>query len=77
MTLSKEPDQKRRLKETDIDPSGEFTSDRIGETEGTDSGAESRTDNQPAENRESPTRSENRESGNRDNENAPAPGHEE
>ena len=71
------PDQKRRLKETDIDPSGELTSDRTGETEGTGSGTGSRTDNQPAENRENPTRSENRESGNRDSENAPAPGHDE
>jgi hypothetical protein len=71
------PDHKRRLKETDIDPSGELTSDRTGETEGTGPGTGSRTDNQPPENRESPTRSENRESGNRDSENAPAPGHEE
>jgi len=71
------PDQKRRLKETDIDPSGELTSDRTGETEDTGSGTGKRTDNQPAENRENPTRSENRESGNRDSENAPAPGHEE
>jgi hypothetical protein len=71
------PDQRRRLKETDIDPSGELTSDRTGETEGTEPGTASRTDNQPSENRENPTRSENRESGNRDSENAPAPGHEE
>jgi hypothetical protein len=77
MTSRKGPDQKRRLKETDIDPSGELTSDRTGETEGTNSGTGGRTDNQPAENRESPTRSENRESENRDSENAPAPGHEE
>ena len=77
MTLRNGPDQKRRLKETDIDPSGELISDRTGETEGTGSGTGSRTDNQPAENRESPTRSENRESGNRDSENAPALGHEE
>jgi hypothetical protein len=77
MTLRNGPDQKRRLKETDIDPSGGLTSDRTGETEGTGSGSGSRTDNQPAENRESPTRSENRESENRDSENAPAPGHEE
>ena len=45
------PDQKRRLKETDIDPSGELTSDRTGETEGTGSGTGGRTDNQPAEHR--------------------------
>jgi hypothetical protein len=77
MTLRNGPDQNRRLKETDIDPSGELTSDRTGETEGTGSGPGSRTDNQPAENRESPTPSENRESGNRDSENAPALGHEE
>ena len=77
MTSQNGPDQKRRLKETDIDPSGELTSDRTGETEGTEPGTASRTDNQPSENRENPTRSENRESGNRDSENAPAPGHEE
>ena len=77
MTVRNGPDQNRRLKETDIDPSGELTSDRAGETEGTGSGTGSRTDNQPAENRESPTRSENRESRNRDSENAPALGHEE
>ena len=77
MTAHNGPDQKRRLVETDIDPSGELTSDRTGETEGTGSGTGSRTDNQPAENRENPARSENRESGNRDSENAPALGHEE
>ena len=77
MSPHKGPDQKRRLKETDIDPSGELTSDRTGETEGTGSGTGSRTDNQPAENRENPTRSENRENANRDSENAPAAGHEE
>jgi hypothetical protein len=77
MTSRNSPDQKRRLVETDIDPSGELTSDRTGETEGPGSGTGNRTDNQPAENRENPTRSENRESGNRDSENAPAPGHEE
>jgi len=77
MTSRNGPDQRRRLKETDIDPSGELTSDRTGETEDTNSGTGSRTDNQPAENREYPTRSENLESGNRDSENAPAPGHEE
>ncbi|HEX4536123.1 MAG TPA: hypothetical protein VH140_04165 [Candidatus Acidoferrum sp.] len=77
MTSQNGPDQKRRLKETDIDPSGELTSDRTGETEGTGPGTGSRTDNQPAENRENPTRSENRESGNRDIENAPPSGHEE
>jgi hypothetical protein len=77
MTSLEGPDQKRHLKETDIDPSGELTSDHTGETEGTGSGTGSRTDNQPAENRENSTRSENHESGNRDSENAPAPGHEE
>jgi hypothetical protein len=77
MTSQNGPDQKRRLKETDIDPSGELTSDHTGETEGTGPGTGSRTDNQPAENRENPTRSENRESGNRDIENAPPSGHEE
>jgi hypothetical protein len=77
MTSQNGPDQKRRLKETDIDPSGELTSDRTGETEGTGPATGSRTDNQPAENRENPTRSENRESGNRDIENAPPSGHEE
>jgi hypothetical protein len=77
MTSQNGPDPKRQLKETDIDPSGELTSDRTGETEGTGPGTGRRTDNQPAESRESPTRSENRESGNRDSENAPAPGHEE
>jgi len=77
MTPQNGPDQKRRLKETDIDPSGELTSDRTGETESTGPGTGSRTDNQPAENRENPTRSENRGSGNRDSENAPAAGHEE
>jgi hypothetical protein len=77
MTSPNGPDQKRRLKETDIDPSGELTSDRTGETEGTEPGTGSRIDNQPAENRENPTRSESRDSVNRDSENAPAPGHEE
>ena len=77
MTSLNGPDQKRRLKETDIDPSGELSSDHTGETEGTGSETGSRTDNQPAENRENPTRSENRESGNRDSENAPALEHEE
>ena len=76
MTSQNGPDQKRRLKETDIDPSGEL-SDRTGETEDTNSGTGSRIDNQPAENRENPTRSENRESGNRESENGPGPGHEE
>ena len=77
MTSTNGPDPKRRLKDTDIAPNGELTSDSTGETEGTGSETGSRTDNQPAENRENPTRSENRESGNRDSENAPAPGHEE
>jgi hypothetical protein len=70
-----ESEKKRRLTETDVDPSGDLSSDQSGETE--DPGTGGRADNQPAENRESPTRSDNREDGNRDSENAPKPGHEE
>lgn len=71
-----ETEKKRRLTETDIDPSGELTSNQTGETE--DTGAGRRADNQPAENRENPTRSEgSREGGNRESENAPKAGHEE
>ncbi|HEY8715890.1 MAG TPA: hypothetical protein VIM00_10960 [Candidatus Acidoferrum sp.] len=65
---------KRRLTETDIDPSSELTSSQTGETE--DAGAGSRADNQPAENRENLTRSEDsHDSGNRDSENTPKAGH--
>lgn len=70
-----ESEKKRRLAETDVDPSGDFTSDRPEETE--DPGTGGRADNQPAESRENPTRSGDREDGNRDSENAPKPGHEE
>jgi hypothetical protein len=66
-------EKNRRLTETDIDPSGDVTSDRTGETE--DAGTGRHEDNQPAEDRENPTRSDN--TGNRDTENAPRPGHEE
>jgi hypothetical protein len=70
-----ESEKKRRLAETDVDPSGDFTPDRSGETE--DPGTGRRADNQPTENRETPARSDNREDGNRDSENAPKSGHEE
>lgn len=72
---AKEPEteKKRRLTETDVDPGGDVTSDRTGETE--DAGTGRREDNQPAEIRENPDRSNN--TGNRDTENAPAPGHQE
>lgn len=70
-----ESEKNRRLTETDVDPSGDLTSDRSGETE--DPGTGRRGANQPAENRETPARSDNRENGNRDGENAPKPGHEE
>jgi hypothetical protein len=68
-------EKKRRLVETDVDPSGDLPSDRSGDTE--DPGTGGRADNQPAESRENPTRSDNFEDGNRDSENAPKPGHEE
>jgi hypothetical protein len=70
-----ESEKKRRLTETDVDPSGDLTSDQPGETE--DPGTGRRGDNQPAENRENPTRSSDNDGGNRDSENAPKPGHEE
>jgi hypothetical protein len=70
-----ESEKKRRLTETDVDPSGDLTSDRSGETE--DPGTGRGGDNQPAENRENPTRSSDSDGGNRDSENAPKPGHEE
>lgn len=70
-----ESEKKRRLTETDVDPSGDLTSDRSGDTE--DPGTGRRGDNQPAENRENPTRSSNNDGGNRDSENAPKQGHEE
>jgi len=75
MSLPSGPADKRRLKEMDIDPAGELTSDRAGETE--NAGDSRQGSNQPAENREDPTRSDNRQTENRDNENAPNPGHEE
>ncbi|MEQ1353776.1 MAG: hypothetical protein ABLT11_07145 [Candidatus Acidiferrum sp.] len=63
------------MTETDVDPGGDLTSDRSGDTE--DPGTGRRGDNQPAENRESLTRSSDSDRGNRDSENAPKPGHEE
>lgn len=75
MSLPPETEKKRRLTETDVDPSGELTSEQTGETEDTATGR--RADNQPAESRENPTRSQgSRESGNRDSENPPEAGHE-
>ena len=65
-----ESEKKRRLTETDVDPSGDLTSGRSGDTEGR------RGDNQPAENRENPARSSDNDGGNRDSENAPKPGQE-
>lgn len=70
-----ETEKKRRLKETDIDPSGDVSTEYGGQTE--EVGNASRVDNQPAENREAPTRSENRETTGHDSENPPQPGHEE
>jgi hypothetical protein len=70
-----ETEKKRRLTETDVDPSGDLGSGP-GDTE--DAGAGRRRDNQPAENRENATRSEG--SGNnarQDSENAPKAGEEE
>ncbi len=75
MSLPSGPAEKRRLKEMDIDPAGELTSDRTGETE--NPGDSRKGSNQPAENPEDPTRSDNRQTENRDNENVPKPGHEE
>jgi len=68
-------ERQRRLTETDVDPSGDVTSDNSGETE--DAGTGGRGDNQPAESHENPSRSENRQTEDRDSENAPKPGHEE
>jgi hypothetical protein len=70
-----ETETKRRLTETDVDPSGDLTSSQTGETENPGTGR--RSDNQPPENRENPSRTDNAEGGNRDSENAPKPGHEE
>jgi hypothetical protein len=70
-----ESEKKRRLTETDIDPGGDLTTDRSGETE--DPGTGGRADNQPAESRENPARSSDNDGGNRDSESAPKPGHEE
>lgn len=67
--------EKKRLTETDVDPSGDLSSGGSGDTE--DPGAGRRRDNQPAENRENPTRPSDHDGGNRDSENAPKPGHEE
>jgi hypothetical protein len=66
-----ETEKKRRLTETDIDPSDDLSSNHTGETE--DTGTGRRIDNQPAENHEDPTR--DRDTGDRDSENAPKPGH--
>lgn len=71
--MGPEKEKQRRLTETDIDPSGDVTSEHSGQTEET--GAGRRVDNQPAENHEDPSR--DRDTGNRDSENAPKPGHEE
>jgi hypothetical protein len=70
-----ESEKQRRTTETDVDPGGDLTTDRSGETE--DPGTVGRADNQPAESRETPTRSSDNGGGNRDSENAPKPGHEE
>ena len=67
--------EKRRLTETDIDPSGELTPNRSGETE--DPGVGRQVNNQPPENRESPTRSDNVNPGNSEDETAPKQGQEE
>jgi hypothetical protein len=71
--MGPEKEKQRRLTETDVDPSGDVTSENSGQTE--DPGTGRRVDNQPAENHEDPSR--DRDTGNRDSENAPKPGHEE
>jgi hypothetical protein len=70
-----EAEKKRRLAETDVDPSGDVTSDSSssGETESVNSG---NRDNQPAESHENPTRDRD-SGGNRDSENLPKAGQEE
>ena len=72
-TVGPEKEKQRRLTETDVDPSGDVTSENSGQTE--DPGTGRRVDNQPAENHEDPSR--DRDTGDRDSENAPKPGHEE
>ena len=71
------PSEKRRLKEADIDPSGEVTHDNTGETENVVTGRDH--DNQPSENRENPTRGESERSGtpDRDSETLPKRGEQE
>lgn len=70
-----ETGEKRRLMETDIDPSGELSPNRTGETEDTGTGRQA--NNQPPENRENPTRSDNRNTGDGEDETAPKQGQEE
>ena len=72
-TAGPEKEKQRRLTETDVDPSGDVTSENSGQTE--EPGAGRRVDNQPAENHEDPSR--DRDTPNRDSENAPKPGREE
>jgi hypothetical protein len=70
-----EAEKKRRLAETDVDPSGDVTSDSSssGETESVNS---SNRDNQPAESHEDPT-CDRDSGGNRDSENLPKDGQQE
>ncbi|MDP9338952.1 MAG: hypothetical protein M3P45_08795 [Acidobacteriota bacterium] len=72
-TAGPEKEKQRRLTETDVDPSGDVSSENSGQTE--DPGAGRLVDNQPAENHEDPPRDP--DTGNRDSENAPKLGHEE
>jgi hypothetical protein len=71
--MGPEKEKQRRLTETDIDPSGDVTSENSGQTE--DPGTGRGVDNQSAENHEDPSR--DRDTSDRDSENAPKPGHEE
>jgi hypothetical protein len=73
--MTSDPATKRKLKEADIDPSGELTADRTGETES--DGSDVRGNNQPRESVESPSRSQNRAGRDRDSEKPPKTGHEE
>lgn len=73
--MASDPATKRKLKEADIDPSGELTADRTGETESDRSDV--RGNNQPRESAESPSRSQNREGRHDDSEKPPNAGHEE
>ena len=68
-----EAEKKRRLAETDVDPSGDVTSDvsSSGETESVGS---TKRDNQPAESHENPTRDASED---RDSENPPNSGRQE